>query len=59
MEMRTSFQLYLTLVTLQQQCFLTGEILNLCPFKLIKAAPVSLKRKIRANILSCIWGLLI
>ena len=50
MEMRTSFQLCLTLVTLQQQCFLTGKILNLCPFKLIKAAPVSLKRKIRANI---------
>lgn len=58
MEMRISFQLCLT-VTLRQQCFLTGEVLNLCPFKLIKAAPVSLKRKIRANILSCIWGLLI
>ena len=32
MEMRISFQLCLTLVTLQQQCFPTGEILNLCPF---------------------------
>lgn len=41
--------LCLIAVTLKQQSFLTEAISNLCPFKLIKAAPVYLKRKIRAN----------